>query len=150
MKAGLRSLCPWSPHHVPACRTKCREAPQINSHSGLTWPQLFFFSLKKDFFFLCGLQLFTSKAYFRGLSLERNGWKEHFLLRFYTLLNIHDGAAVFLENCAFKSSKKSSKLLALRLEKQVELTCWATWSMDETFTEASWAAEVCLYLAQPL
>ena len=109
-----------------------------------------FFSLKKDFFFLRGLQLFTSKAYFHGLSVERNGWKEHFLLRFYTLLNIHDGAAVFLENCAFKSSKKSSKLLALRLEKQVELTCWATWNMDETFTETSWAAEVCLYLAQPL
>lgn len=46
---------------------------------------------------------------------------------------------MFLENCAFKSSKKSSKLLALRLEKQVELTCGATWSMDETVTEASWA-----------
>lgn len=96
------------------------------------------------------MQLFTSKAYFRGLSVERNGWKEHFLSRFYALINIHDGAAVFLENSAFKSSKKSSKLLALRLEKQVELTCWATWSMDETFTEASWAAEVCLYLAQSL
>lgn len=71
--------------------------------------------------------------------MERNGWKEHFLLRFYAVLNIQDGVAVFLENCAFKSSKKSSKLLALRLEKQVELTCGATWSMDETVTEASWA-----------
>lgn len=120
LKARLQSLCPSSPFYVPACHTKCGEAPQINSYFGLTLPQLFFFfSLKEEFFFLCGSQLIISKAYFCGLPMERNAEKEQLLLRFYAFLNISDGAAMLLENCSFISCKG---LLALRFEKQVKLT----------------------------
>lgn len=31
LKVTVQALCPWSPLHVPARQTECREAPQINS-----------------------------------------------------------------------------------------------------------------------